>query len=147
MSGECRARFVVGRGRGLQDGGAAEGTAIAHAAARFDHEEEQMMTGFPHPSAMIAMAEEHRAELFAQAERLALARSAEPAEPRQRAQLLVAVFRAVALLLAVGAAAAPEPARQFHMDPGAVDRPLVSQAIDGHLLAPDAARHVAASRL
>jgi hypothetical protein len=34
------------------------------------------MTGIPQPSAVVAMAEEHRAELLAQATRDALARSA-----------------------------------------------------------------------
>ena len=92
------------------------------------------MTGIPHPSTAIAMAEEHRAALLAQAACDDLARSAQATarlRPR-RAHLSMAAALAVALL-AMGVATAADASR-------------VPEASGEHLLSPSAARQVAASR-
>src|SRR5688500_8302531 len=106
------------------------------------------MMGIPHPASTIAMAEEHRAELLAVAERDARARSAQTAERQpQRGRLSLAVATAAALLLALGVAAAREQPEGADAGPGAAEAPLVTQAGDELLLDPDAAREMFAARL
>ena len=105
------------------------------------------MTGIPHPATTIAMAEEHRAELLAMAERHARARSAQTAVRQpQRGRLPLAVALA-ALLLALGVAAAHEPPERAQAGLEAAEAPIVTQAGDEFLLDLDAARRAAARRL
>lgn len=103
------------------------------------------MTGIPHPSVAIAMAEEHRLELLAQAERYALARTAQPASSRERWPSFPVVIALAVLLLAIGFAAAHEPmsAPQTGLETG--DAPVGDQASD-ELINLNAARRIASAR-
>jgi hypothetical protein len=104
------------------------------------------MTGFPHPSVAIAMAEERRAELLAQAQYHALARSAEGVARQPRRAPLPVLAAAAALLLAAGFAAAQETPAPPQAELETTNAPSVTQAVD-ELVGPHAAQQAAASRL
>lgn len=107
------------------------------------------MTGVPHPATLIVLAEEHRAELLAQAERHRRAQQARAAvrQPRRerRERLPLAVTLAAALL-ALGVAVAQETPDRARGGAEAVDAPIVTETRD-ELLDPEAAREVFAARL
>jgi hypothetical protein len=104
------------------------------------------MTGFPHPSVTIAMAEERRAELLAQAQHHALARSAEGVTRQPRRAPLPVLAEAAALLLAAGYAAAHEAPTPPAAELETTNAPTLTQAVD-ELVGPHAAQQAVASRL